>query len=388
MAELVYTAITSLDGYVADADGRFDWAAPDEEVHAFVNDLERAAGTYLYGRRKYETMRFWEDFPEIDASPVSRGLRRIWRAADKVVFSRTLDGVTSARTRLVRGSSPTRCAAGSSPHPRRSASADRARGARPARRRARRRAAAAGRHARGRRRRHPVAARRDPAPAGARGRPPVRLGCGLPPLPHPRLTLLLTADDEAGVHGALTSDVVGVADAGRRRRRPAPRRSPCHSPRSRPSRRRGPPATPFVWSNGSATAPSSAAAFRRSPSCCSLMGGTLRRTPGNRLTAMGSAIASEHGATSRRDHPTDRRGGARELAEGLAGDLEAGANLDGLRFTGVALDGLGLERLVLDGCAPRRLHAADAHLDRARLLDCVISRLDRPGAAAAGAVLP
>jgi len=58
MSALVYTAITSLDGFVADADGGFDWAAPDEEVHAFVNDLERGAGTYLYGRRMYETMRF------------------------------------------------------------------------------------------------------------------------------------------------------------------------------------------------------------------------------------------------------------------------------------------------------------------------------------------
>ena len=102
MAELVYTAITSLDGYVADADGRFDWAAPDAEVHAFVNDLERGAGTYLYGRRMWETMRFWEqDSPEIDASPISRDYADLWRAADKVVFSSTLDGVTGARTRLV-----------------------------------------------------------------------------------------------------------------------------------------------------------------------------------------------------------------------------------------------------------------------------------------------
>ena len=94
MAELVYTAITSLDGYVADAGGRFDWAAPDEEVHAFVNDLERGAGTYLYGRRMWETMRFWEqDSPEIDSSPISRDYAEIWRAADKVVFSSTLAGV-------------------------------------------------------------------------------------------------------------------------------------------------------------------------------------------------------------------------------------------------------------------------------------------------------
>jgi dihydrofolate reductase len=107
MADLVYTAITSLDGFVNDADGGFDWAAPDEEVHAFVNDLERGTGTYLYGRRIYETMRFWEtDSPELDDSPVSRDYASLWRAADKVVFSSTLAEVTTARTRLVRRFEP------------------------------------------------------------------------------------------------------------------------------------------------------------------------------------------------------------------------------------------------------------------------------------------
>jgi dihydrofolate reductase len=102
MAELVYTAITSLDGYVADAGGGFDWAAPDEEVHAFVNDLERGTATYLYGRRMYETMRFWEtDAPGLLTSPVASDYARLWRAADKVVFSRTLSAVETARTRLV-----------------------------------------------------------------------------------------------------------------------------------------------------------------------------------------------------------------------------------------------------------------------------------------------
>ena len=102
MAELVYTAITSLDGYVADADGGFDWAAPDEEVHAFVNDLERGTGTYLYGRRMYETMRFWEtDSPGIESSPVAVDYARLWRAADKIVFSSTLAEMPTARTRLV-----------------------------------------------------------------------------------------------------------------------------------------------------------------------------------------------------------------------------------------------------------------------------------------------
>ena len=107
MADLVYTAITSLDGYVADSGGGFEWAAPDEEVHAFVNDLERGTATYLYGRRMYETMRFWEtDSPEIDASPVSADYARLWRRADKVVFSSTLAEVGTARTRLVRRFEP------------------------------------------------------------------------------------------------------------------------------------------------------------------------------------------------------------------------------------------------------------------------------------------
>jgi dihydrofolate reductase len=107
VAELVYTAITSLDGFVADADGDFGWAAPDEEVHAFVNDLERDAGTYLYGRRMYEVMRFWEtDSPEVSGSPVSADWAQLWRAADKVVFSSTLAEVETARTRLVRRFEP------------------------------------------------------------------------------------------------------------------------------------------------------------------------------------------------------------------------------------------------------------------------------------------
>ena len=77
MAKLIYSAITSLDGYVADEDGKFDWAAPDEDVHAFVNDLERPVGTYLYGRRLYEVMVFWETARTLpDQSPVMRGLRR------------------------------------------------------------------------------------------------------------------------------------------------------------------------------------------------------------------------------------------------------------------------------------------------------------------------
>ena len=104
MAKLIYSAIASLDGYVADADGRFDWSMPDEEVHRFVNDLERPVGTYLYGRRMYEVMRAWETIDD-DASAM-QDYAAIWRAADKVVFSRTLEGVASARTRIERAFDP------------------------------------------------------------------------------------------------------------------------------------------------------------------------------------------------------------------------------------------------------------------------------------------
>src|ERR1700737_3963751 len=101
MAKLIYSAITSLDGFVADEDGNFDWAAPDEEVHAFVNDLERQAGTYLYGRRMYEVMVAWETVPtSADEASAVRDYANIWRGADKVVYSRTLGAVSSARTRI------------------------------------------------------------------------------------------------------------------------------------------------------------------------------------------------------------------------------------------------------------------------------------------------
>jgi dihydrofolate reductase len=102
MANLIYAAIASLDGYTADENGNFDWAAPDEEVHAFVNDLERPVGTYLYGRRMYETMAVWETMALDDEPPVMRDFAGIWRAADKVVYSRTLAEASTARTRLER----------------------------------------------------------------------------------------------------------------------------------------------------------------------------------------------------------------------------------------------------------------------------------------------
>jgi dihydrofolate reductase len=98
MAKLAYSAIASLDGYVADDDGKWDWSTPDEEVHAFLNDLERPIGTYLYGRRMYEVMVAWETMT--DQSPEIRDYAEIWRAAEKVVYSTTLEAVTSARTRL------------------------------------------------------------------------------------------------------------------------------------------------------------------------------------------------------------------------------------------------------------------------------------------------
>jgi dihydrofolate reductase len=107
MAKLIYSAITSLDGYVADQEGNFDWAAPDEEVHTFVNDLERPIGTYLYGRRMYEVMVYWETAHTLaDQPPFIRDYAEIWRAADKIVYSRTLETVSSARTRIERAFDP------------------------------------------------------------------------------------------------------------------------------------------------------------------------------------------------------------------------------------------------------------------------------------------
>ena len=107
MAKLIYSAITSLDGYVADEDGNFDWAAPDEEVHTFVNDLERRVGTYLYGRRMYEVMVAWETADTLsDQPPFVKDYAEIWQAADKIVYSKTLETVSSARTRIERDLDP------------------------------------------------------------------------------------------------------------------------------------------------------------------------------------------------------------------------------------------------------------------------------------------
>lgn len=107
MGRLIYSAIASADGYVADADGRFDWAAPDDEAHAFVNDLLRPVGTHLYGRRMYEVMAAWETLGSVPGlSPVMLDFAALWRAADKVVYSRKLEAVTSTRTRIERDFDP------------------------------------------------------------------------------------------------------------------------------------------------------------------------------------------------------------------------------------------------------------------------------------------
>ena len=107
MAKLIYSVIASLDGYVADEDGNFDWAAPDEEVHQFVNDLLRPVGTYLLGRRMYEVMGYWETADTVPDQPAHMvDFARVWQDADKVVYSRTLGEPSTARTRVERDFDP------------------------------------------------------------------------------------------------------------------------------------------------------------------------------------------------------------------------------------------------------------------------------------------
>ncbi len=102
MGQLIYSGIASLDGYMADRDGNFSWSEPDEEVHTFVNDLERDVGTYLFGRRMYEVMAVWETFDTPDLPDYIRDYARIWQGADKVVYSSSLAAVNTARTRIER----------------------------------------------------------------------------------------------------------------------------------------------------------------------------------------------------------------------------------------------------------------------------------------------
>ena len=106
MGELIYTAIQSLDGYIADEQGDFEWAAPGEEVHAFVNELQRPVGTYLFGRRMYETMAAWETLDVAGQPTVLREFAELWRGADKIVYSTTLESVSTARSRIERQFDP------------------------------------------------------------------------------------------------------------------------------------------------------------------------------------------------------------------------------------------------------------------------------------------
>jgi dihydrofolate reductase len=106
MARLIYSALASLDGYIEDDEGGFGWAEPDEEVHAFLNELERTTGTFLLGRRMYEVLLAWETIGGHDQPSFIRDFAEIWRAADKVVYSTTLDEVSSARTRIERQFDP------------------------------------------------------------------------------------------------------------------------------------------------------------------------------------------------------------------------------------------------------------------------------------------
>lgn len=105
MARLIYSVIASLDGYIEDERGAFDWAEPDEEVHTFINDTERPVGTYLYGRRMYEAMTYWETMADAEP-PYTADFARIWRAAEKIVYSKTLETAVSAHTRIERAFDP------------------------------------------------------------------------------------------------------------------------------------------------------------------------------------------------------------------------------------------------------------------------------------------
>ena len=105
MARLIYAAIMSLDGYIEDREGNFDWAKPDEEVHDFINDLERPVGTYLYGRRMYETMVYWETVQTADAR-YARDFQELWQAAEKIVYSESLQHVSSTKSRIERRFEP------------------------------------------------------------------------------------------------------------------------------------------------------------------------------------------------------------------------------------------------------------------------------------------
>ena len=101
MAKLIYAMNTSLDGFISDEEGNFDWSEPDEELHTFFNELERPLGTHLYGRRLYETMAYWADPPDLTEAPeYIRDFAEIWQDTDNVVYSRTLESASAPRTRI------------------------------------------------------------------------------------------------------------------------------------------------------------------------------------------------------------------------------------------------------------------------------------------------
>jgi dihydrofolate reductase len=186
VAKLIYAAITSLDGYIEDAEGKFDWAAPDEEVHAFVNDLERPVGTHLYGRRMSETMAYRENPPDLaEQPPFVQDFAQIWQAADKIVYSKTLPTPSSAKTRIEREFDPEavrRLKATAT----RDLTVGRSRACGPGDRgRARQRISPAPR-ARSRRRRQTLPTGRRAHEPRAAGRTPVPQRHGLPPLQHRR----------------------------------------------------------------------------------------------------------------------------------------------------------------------------------------------------------
>jgi dihydrofolate reductase len=107
MAKLIYFTPTSLDGFIADERGDYDWSAPDDEAMAFMNELLRPVGLYLYGRKTYETMEVWQA-PDVipNLSPEMRAFAPIWQAADKIVYSKTLKAVSTPKTRLERDFDP------------------------------------------------------------------------------------------------------------------------------------------------------------------------------------------------------------------------------------------------------------------------------------------
>ena len=205
MGKLIYSALGSLDGYIEDEQGRFDWAEPDEEVHTFANDLSRRVGTYLLGRRMYEVLVFWESVALTGPAALQyRDFAEIWRAADKIVYSKTLDVVSSARTRIEREFDPEavrelKAAAGEDL----TIGGLRARRARLQGRARRRMSRVPRAHHRGTRQARPP--RGLPPEARTAGRTPVRKRRGPPPLPHGPQRLIADAGSRLRPEASLTA---------------------------------------------------------------------------------------------------------------------------------------------------------------------------------------